>query len=101
MLSFQFLLPCSLLHSTIEDRDLELDLDFDRQPDTTVTGLFLYLSLLGSLCSQFTTEEADAIPLHVLGVVDVEANNVPDNVLLASALRNVTRADRASGWAVK
>ena len=42
-----------------------------------------------------------SIPLHVLGVVDIAANDVPENELLASALRNVTRSDRDSGWAVK
>lgn len=47
------------------------------------------------------TGNAEAIPLHALGVVDVAANDVPDNVLLASALHSVTRSDRADGWAVK
>ena len=43
----------------------------------------------------------DAIPLHVLGVVDVDANDVLDNGLLVSTLQNITWSDWASGWAVK
>ena len=39
--------------------------------------------------------------MHVLGIVDITANDVPENELLASALRNVTWSDRDSGWAVK
>jgi hypothetical protein len=51
--------------------------------------------------SQNSIEFAETVPLHALGVVDVAANDVPDNELLANALRNVSRADRAGGWAVK
>ena len=60
--------------------------------------LFYMLCGNGLFCD---TGNAEAIPLHALGVVDVAANDVPDNVLLASALHNVTRSDRADGWAVK
>ena len=44
---------------------------------------------------------AESIPLHSLGVVDVAANDVPENELLAHALANVARDDKAEGWAVK
>ena len=42
-----------------------------------------------------------AIPLQVLGVVDIAANNVPDNELLVNALSNISRADKIEGWAVR
>ena len=42
-----------------------------------------------------------AIPLQALGVVDVAANGVTDNELLAHALANVSRADKTDSWAVK
>ena len=38
---FHSLLPCSFLPSTLNDHDLKLGSVFDRQPDTTVSGLFL------------------------------------------------------------
>lgn len=41
------------------------------------------------------------IPLQALGVVDVAANEVPDNELLANALANISRADKIEGWAVR
>jgi hypothetical protein len=41
------------------------------------------------------------IPLHVLGVVDVAANDVPDNEVLANALLNVSQADKIDSWAAK
>ena len=42
-----------------------------------------------------------AIPLQALGVVDVAANEVPDNELLANTLANISRADKTGGWAVR
>ena len=42
-----------------------------------------------------------AIPLQALGVVDVAANGVTDNELLAHALANVSCADKTDSWAVK
>lgn len=43
----------------------------------------------------------ESIPLHSLGVVDVAANDVPQNEVLAHALTNVAQDDKVEGWAVK
>ena len=45
--------------------------------------------------------DADAIPLQALGVVDVAANDVNENEILAHALANVSRAEKGTGFAVK
>jgi hypothetical protein len=44
---------------------------------------------------------AEVVPLQSLGVVDVSANNIEDNEILAHALSNVSQCDRAEGWAIK
>ncbi|KAF8256534.1 hypothetical protein EI94DRAFT_1793103 [Lactarius quietus] len=44
-----------------------------------------------------TRDEPQSIPLQSLGVVDVSASDVTQNEILASALANVTRPDKA-GW---
>lgn len=36
-----------------------------------------------------------------MGVIDITASDVPENVLLAHALANVAEEDKSSGWAVK
>ncbi|KAH9003222.1 hypothetical protein EDB86DRAFT_2799462, partial [Lactarius hatsudake] len=41
------------------------------------------------------------IPLHSLGVVDVAANEVTENEILAHALANVAHAEKVAGWAIK
>jgi hypothetical protein len=41
------------------------------------------------------------VPLHSLGIVDVAANEVSDNKVLAHALLNVSDRDKEQGWAVK
>lgn len=43
----------------------------------------------------------DIIPLQSLGVVDVGGNDMEENEVLAHALANVARSDRAEGWAIK
>lgn len=45
--------------------------------------------------------DASTIPLHSLGVVDVAANEVKENDILAHALANVSRAAKVEGWAVR
>jgi hypothetical protein len=41
------------------------------------------------------------MPLHSLGVINVDATNITDNEVLANALLNVSRSDKLDGWAVK
>jgi hypothetical protein len=41
------------------------------------------------------------VPLHSLGVVDVTASEISDDDVLAHALRNVSREQKADGYAVK
>ncbi len=47
------------------------------------------------------TKDAESIPLHSLGVVDIAATDVTQNEVLAHALINVSRSDKADGWAIK
>jgi hypothetical protein len=54
----------------------------------------------------FTTEsyllaEAEVVPLQSLGVVDVAANGITENEVLAHALANISQSERAKGWAIK
>ncbi|KAI9429103.1 hypothetical protein BJY52DRAFT_1103798, partial [Lactarius psammicola] len=41
------------------------------------------------------------IPLHALRVVDVAANEVKENEILAHALANVAHPEKIHGWAIK
>ena len=41
------------------------------------------------------------IPLLSLGVVDIAANDVHENEILAHALHNVNRSEKREGWAVR
>ncbi|KAF8257143.1 hypothetical protein EI94DRAFT_1433988, partial [Lactarius quietus] len=41
------------------------------------------------------------VPLQSLGVVDVAANGIKENEVLAHALANVSLSERAEGWAIK
>ncbi|KAH9037779.1 hypothetical protein EDB85DRAFT_556454 [Lactarius pseudohatsudake] len=51
--------------------------------------------------SSVDMEDAQNIPLHSLGVVDVAASEVNENEMLAHALLNVARSEKAEGWAIK
>lgn len=51
--------------------------------------------------SAVDVEDAQNIPLHSLGVVDVAASDVSENEMLAHALLNVSRSEKAEGWAIK
>ncbi|KAH9001654.1 hypothetical protein EDB92DRAFT_1762266, partial [Lactarius akahatsu] len=46
-------------------------------------------------------DDAQNIPLHSLGVVDVAASDVNENEMLAHALLNVARSEIEDGWAIK
>jgi hypothetical protein len=39
--------------------------------------------------------------LQSLGVVDVGANNIEENEILAHALANIAQKEQAEGWAIK
>ena len=54
----------------------------------------------GTHCSD-TFSDPEIIPLQSLGVVDVAANDIEENQVLAHALTNVSQRDRAEGWAIK
>ncbi len=45
--------------------------------------------------------DAQSIPLHFLGVVDIAVTEVNENEVLAHALANVSQSDKAQGWAIK
>ncbi|KAF8258486.1 hypothetical protein EI94DRAFT_1621851, partial [Lactarius quietus] len=45
--------------------------------------------------------DAEVVPLQSLGVVDVAANGIKENEVLAHALANVSLSERAEGWAIK
>ncbi|KAF8268870.1 hypothetical protein EI94DRAFT_1799915 [Lactarius quietus] len=46
-------------------------------------------------------EDAEVVPLQSLGVVDVAANGIKENEVLAHALANVSLSEHAEGWAIK
>ena len=45
--------------------------------------------------------EPTTIPLHSLGVIDVAGTGVEENEILSHALSNISRPEKAEGWAVR
>ncbi|KAF8258197.1 hypothetical protein EI94DRAFT_1815860 [Lactarius quietus] len=52
-------------------------------------------------CSFLIDADEAVIPLQALGVVDVTANDVPDEDVLAHALVNVTCQEKQEGWVIR
>ena len=72
--------------------------DVDETCFTTDSGMFL-LRLLSTL--HLICKDATAIPLCSLGVVDVAANDVKENEVLAHALHNISQTEKTEAWIVR
>ena len=89
------------VHGVLGVLKLEQDGDADNVNTTVMQGgawrcfihMFTYL-LTRNI-------DPDAVPLQSLGVVDVAANDVNDNEVLAHALANVSRAEKGAAFAVR
>ena len=82
---------------------MEID-DEDGQRDgnqDTLTDQRMYNKQSRSFTFERHLILASSMPLRSLGVVDVAANDVTDNDVLAHALLNVSDHDKAQGWAVR
>jgi hypothetical protein len=83
--------------------DISLDLGVDKEENNLGEDLAEreYLLLYYVAQCAYVCTEAESIPLHSLGVVDVTVTDVQENKLLSHVLANVSQAERSVGWAVK
>ncbi|KAH8976856.1 hypothetical protein EDB86DRAFT_2768594, partial [Lactarius hatsudake] len=92
-----------------EETDGYVPDDNDFENGTCISSLHLYVDTshifsrqTSSLWVNLTQNvNPSVIPLHSLGVVDVAANEVTENEILAHALANVARTEKVAGWAIK